>query len=103
MLNRFDNRHYHCEGPGKKRHQRVNCGWRYKLSLLISFNTCFASFPSFSSLSKTYGNVLADTLILESKYLLHDFHFFPQRQKGLKESIVLSLSLLKSDFKNADV
>lgn len=43
-LNRFDNRHYHCEGPGEKRHQRVNCGWRCKLSLLISFNTCVASF-----------------------------------------------------------
>lgn len=41
-LNRFDNRHYHCEGPGEKRHQRVNCGWRCKLSLLISFNTCVA-------------------------------------------------------------
>lgn len=43
-LNRFDNRHYHCEGPGEKRHQRVNCGWRCKLSLLISFNTRVASF-----------------------------------------------------------
>lgn len=46
VLNRFDNRHYHCEGPGEKRHQRVNCGWRCKLSLLISFNTCFANFFS---------------------------------------------------------
>lgn len=44
VLNRFDNRHYHCEGPGEKRHQRVNCGWRCKLSLPISFNTCFANF-----------------------------------------------------------
>lgn len=44
VLNRFDNRHYHCEGPGEKRHQRVNCGWKCKLSLLISFNTTFASF-----------------------------------------------------------
>lgn len=48
-LNRFDNRHYHCEGPGEKRHQRVNCGWRCKLSLLISFNTRFASFLFFFS------------------------------------------------------
>lgn len=48
VLNRFDNRHYHCEGPGEKHHQCVNCGWRCKLSLLISFNTCFASLCSLS-------------------------------------------------------
>lgn len=51
VLNRFDNRHYHCEGASEKRYQRVNCGWRCKLSLLILFNTCCAScfLTSFSS------------------------------------------------------
>lgn len=57
VLNRFDNRHYHCEGPGEKRHQRVNCGWRCKLSLLISFNTRIANFstPFFIYFTKHMG------------------------------------------------
>lgn len=103
-LNRFDNRHYHCEGPGVKRHQRVNCGWRCKLSLLISFNTRFASFshmffffsPALENIWKCFGWHSNPWITISASWL--SLTVSPEAEKTWNKASFCPWVLLKSVF-----